>query len=78
VHPPPSLQVGGVLRGCKRCSSPATLPLTVEAQVLQIPPGVQATIEAHLVLVYTGTTRLAKNLLQVEHTYMSDIYTFTI
>ena len=46
--------------------------------MLQIPPGVQATIEAHLVLVYTGTTRLAKNLLQVEHTYMSDIYTFTI
>ena len=47
------------------------LPICLYAEI-------QTTIEAHLVLVYTGTTRLAKHLLQVLYIYIVYIYTYII
>ena len=63
-------QVGGLEPGVKACFCPAALPLTVASLPLVpaagggAPATLAAFLDAHLVLVYTGRTRLAKNLLQ--------------
>ena len=57
-------QVGGMYAGIKCCTSAKALPLRVESQVLDVDDDVLARMNAHLVLVYTGKARLAKNLLQ--------------
>ena len=57
-------QAGGILPAIKRCTSAPTLPLAVESLVLPIPPRHIELLNAHLTLVYTGKTRLARNLLQ--------------
>ena len=57
-------QVGGVLGGFKRCASAPSLPLRVTSQVLHPSDEALHAINAHLLLVYTGKTRLARNLLQ--------------
>lgn len=55
--------MGGVKVGRSR----ASLPLQVEVERLSPPPEFLASLEQHLLLVYTGKTRLARNLLQVKH-----------
>ena len=57
-------QAGGILPGVKRCASEPQLPLSVHSAVLPIAPGACAALSRHLQLVYTGKTRLARNLLQ--------------
>lgn len=53
--------MGGVKVGRSR----ASLPLRVEVERLRLPEDFLASLEQHLLLVYTGKTRLARNLLQV-------------
>ncbi len=57
-------QVGGLPGGIKTSHSPASLPLTVETNVLNLPNDFIQTLNNHLLLIYTGRTRLARNLLQ--------------
>ena len=57
-------QAGGLLPAIKRCCSAAALPLSVESSVLPIPQASIELLNSHLSLVYTGKTRLARNLLQ--------------
>lgn len=45
-------------------SAPA-LPLRVTVERVELPEGFMEMINKHLLLVYTGKTRLARNLLQV-------------
>lgn len=51
--------------GIKVGRSRAQLPLKVEVEELLVPEGFVQTLNDHLLLVYTGKTRLARNLLQV-------------
>lgn len=57
-------QVGGLVGGFKVAESPATLPLQVKTTKVLTPDGFADTFSQHLVLIYTGKTRLARNLLQ--------------
>ncbi|XP_078139189.1 L-fucose kinase [Centroberyx gerrardi] len=57
-------QVGGLVGGVKVGRSKASLPLQVEVERLSPPEHFLASLEQHLLLVYTGKTRLARNLLQ--------------
>ncbi|NXA41609.1 FUK kinase, partial [Eudromia elegans] len=57
-------QVGGLVPGIKIGRSKAQLPLRVEVEEIAVPPGFVQTLNEHLLLVYTGQTRLARNLLQ--------------
>uniref|UniRef100_A0A7N5ZT94 L-fucose kinase n=1 Tax=Anabas testudineus TaxID=64144 RepID=A0A7N5ZT94_ANATE len=57
-------QVGGLVGGLKVGRSRASLPLQVEVERLSPPEDFLASLEKHLLLVYTGKTRLARNLLQ--------------
>ncbi|XP_042337041.1 L-fucose kinase-like, partial [Plectropomus leopardus] len=58
-------QVGGLVGGVKVGRSRAFLPLRVEVERLCPPEDFLVSLEQHLLLVYTGKTRLARNLLQV-------------
>lgn len=51
--------------GIKIGRSKAQLPLRVEVEKIPVPDGFTQTLNDHLLLVYTGKTRLARNLLQV-------------
>ncbi|NWU95973.1 FUK kinase, partial [Upupa epops] len=57
-------QVGGLVPGIKIGRSQAQLPLRVEVEKISVPDGFTQILNDHLVLVYTGKTRLARNLLQ--------------
>ncbi|NXI71651.1 FUK kinase, partial [Anseranas semipalmata] len=57
-------QVGGLVPGIKIGRSKAQLPLRVEVEKIPVPKGFARTLNDHLLLVYTGKTRLARNLLQ--------------
>ncbi|XP_039236765.1 L-fucose kinase isoform X3 [Pipra filicauda] len=57
-------QVGGLVPGIKIGRSKAQLPLRVEVEQIPVPDGFTQTLSDHLLLVYTGKTRLARNLLQ--------------
>lgn len=57
-------QVGGLMPGVKIGRSAPELPLHVTVERLQLPDGFLQTLNQHLLLVYTGKTRLARNLLQ--------------
>ncbi|XP_009881572.1 PREDICTED: L-fucose kinase [Charadrius vociferus] len=57
-------QVGGLVPGIKIGRSKAQLPLRVEVEKIPVPDGFTQTLNDHLLLVYTGKTRLARNLLQ--------------
>lgn len=60
-------QVGGLVPGIKIGRSEARLPLRVEVEEILVPEGFARILSNHLLLVYTGKTRLARNLLQVTH-----------
>lgn len=51
--------------GIKVGRSQAQLPLKVEVEEVTVPEGFVQKLNDHLLLVYTGKTRLARNLLQV-------------
>uniref|UniRef100_A0A3B4ERP8 L-fucose kinase n=1 Tax=Pundamilia nyererei TaxID=303518 RepID=A0A3B4ERP8_9CICH len=57
-------QVGGLVGGVKVGRSRASLPLQVQVERLSLPEEFSLALEQHLLLVYTGKTRLARNLLQ--------------
>uniref|UniRef100_A0A3B4APC6 L-fucose kinase n=1 Tax=Periophthalmus magnuspinnatus TaxID=409849 RepID=A0A3B4APC6_9GOBI len=57
-------QVGGLVGGVKLGQSQAQLPLHVRVQRLNLSHDFLVSLEQHLLLVYTGKTRLARNLLQ--------------
>ncbi|XP_010642728.1 L-fucose kinase isoform X1 [Fukomys damarensis] len=57
-------QVGGLIPGIKVGRSQAQLPLKVEVEEITVPEGFVQKLNEHLLLVYTGKTRLARNLLQ--------------
>ncbi|XP_069882365.1 L-fucose kinase [Dipodomys merriami] len=57
-------QVGGLMPGIKVGRSQAQLPLKVEVEEITVPKGFVQKLNDHLLLVYTGKTRLARNLLQ--------------
>lgn len=56
--------VGGFVPGVKLCESRASLPLTVTWSPIALDPTFLTFLESRLLMVYTGHTRLAKNLLQ--------------
>ena len=47
-------QVGGLLPGIKFSESPASLPLSVEFEVLDVPESFIATLNQHMICIYTG------------------------
>ncbi|XP_056381408.1 L-fucose kinase isoform X2 [Hyla sarda] len=57
-------QVGGLIPEVKVGRSAPELPLHVTVERLQLPDGFIETLNQHLLLVYTGKTRLARNMLQ--------------
>lgn len=57
--------MGGLIPGIKVGRSRAQLPLKVEVEEITVPEGFVQKLNDHLLLVYTGKTRLARNLLQV-------------
>ncbi|XP_069511095.1 L-fucose kinase isoform X2 [Ambystoma mexicanum] len=57
-------QVGGLMPGIKIGRSTARLPLKVDVEAISPPSGFIQILNEHLLLVYTGKTRLARNLLQ--------------
>ena len=56
-------QVGGLVGGFKYATSAGALPLVVDITKVSAPTGFAETFNKHLVLVYTGRQRLAKNIL---------------
>lgn len=58
-------QCGGLYGGAKMSQSHKGLPVHILTQQLETPSGFMHTLNQHLMLVYTGKTRLARNLLQV-------------
>ena len=57
-------QVGGIEGGVKIARSPAVLPLHVTTTSIPLTLAQLDIFSSHLVLIYTGKTRLARNLLQ--------------
>ncbi|KAM4614483.1 L-fucose kinase [Discoglossus pictus] len=57
-------QVGGLIPAVKIGRSAPELPLRVQVEQIELPEGFLQTLNQHLLLVYTGKTRLARNLLQ--------------
>ncbi|KAJ7998244.1 hypothetical protein DPEC_G00220590 [Dallia pectoralis] len=57
-------QVGGLVGGVKLGRSKARLPLRVDVERLPLSQDFLLSLQNHLLLVYTGKTRLARNLLQ--------------
>lgn len=57
-------QVGGLIEGVKVGRSLSFLPLKVEVQRISPPEEFLISLQQRLLLVYTGKTRLARNLLQ--------------
>ena len=58
IHAPHAYQ------GVKIARSAAALPLLVETEPIGCSKAFMMRFNAHLVLIYTGKTRLARNLLQ--------------
>ncbi|CAL1279495.1 unnamed protein product [Larinioides sclopetarius] len=57
-------QVAGITGGVNRGYSEPTFPLHVKVEPLQIQNSILEKLNAHILLIYTGKVRLAKNLLQ--------------
>lgn len=58
-------QVGGLIPGVKYTKSPAVEPIQVYPEKLNISKDTLKNVSTNMALIYTGKTRLAKNLLQV-------------
>lgn len=57
-------QAGGLIGGAKLCTSENTLPLQIKAESIPLDSSFVDTLNQRLLLVFTGQTRLAKNILQ--------------
>ncbi|MEW6236892.1 MAG: L-fucokinase [Candidatus Omnitrophota bacterium] len=57
-------QAGGLYPGVKITRSSASIPLHVESKPIPLSDDFRRTLNAHWMLIYTGRTRLARNLLQ--------------
>lgn len=57
-------QVGGLIGGIKISRSKASIPLLVDYHTIENIESTLDKLDKHLVLIYTGVSRLAKNLLQ--------------
>jgi hypothetical protein len=57
-------QVGGVFPGFKSAVSEPVLPLQVQVHPVGVPSGFEQKFSDHLVLIHTGGSRLARDLLQ--------------
>uniref|UniRef100_A0A1I8I8X3 Fucokinase domain-containing protein n=1 Tax=Macrostomum lignano TaxID=282301 RepID=A0A1I8I8X3_9PLAT len=57
-------QVGGLYPGIKVARSPKGLPLRVQVTPLEPPAGFLDRLDSSFILLYSGSTRLARNLLQ--------------
>lgn len=55
---------GGLIPGLKYLHSPASLPLRVEIETLDVKQEILDRLNRHMVLINTGRTRLARNLVQ--------------
>ena len=60
-------QVGGLLPGIKISTSSPRIPILVEPKILKVGGDMLRKISHHTALVYTGKTRLAKNIVQVSN-----------
>ena len=58
-------QVGGLIGGVKVGHSAAKLPVFIDAKILSVKEKTIERFNEQFFLVYTGKTRLARNLLQV-------------
>eukprot|EP00794_Sanderia_malayensis_P016014 gene16014-17631_t len=56
--------VGGLCPGVKEGRSAKGLPLQVVSTPISMPDGFMAKFEKHLILIFSGKTRLARNMLQ--------------
>ena len=63
-------QIGGLYPSVKVGSSKNQLPLHVTAKGVKTPDGFLQILEKHLLVVFTGKTRLARNMLQVIFGYL--------
>jgi fucokinase len=57
-------QCGGMYGGAKISKSEIGLPVKISTREIETPDGFLAKLNEHLMLIYTGRTRLARNLLQ--------------
>jgi fucokinase len=58
-------QAHGIIPGIKTVrSNPAELPLVMSVERLNVDPSILAKFEERIILIFTGKTRLAKNILQ--------------
>ena len=64
-------QVGGLLPGVKLTTSPAELPIHVVPKFLEISQDTLDKVTTNMALIYTGKTRLAKNLLKVQKQHLA-------
>ena len=58
-------QVGGLLPGVKFTTSPPKQPIQVSSQILNVSNNTVEKVRTNMALIYTGKTRLAKDLLEV-------------
>ena len=61
-------QVGGLVGGLTIAHSPAEIPVHIKSQPINVTPETLQAFNDRLLMVYTGKTRLARNLLQVNNT----------
>ncbi|KAH7044209.1 ribosomal protein S5 domain 2-type protein [Linnemannia elongata] len=57
-------QVGGIMPGFKVSTCELDLPIQLKTNTIEVPEEFITTFNSRLLLIYTGKTRLAKNLLQ--------------
>ena len=65
-------QCGGLYGGVKVSRSYKGLPVKIYTEQLDLSEELFDKLERHLLLVYTGVTRLARNLLQVCISHLND------
>lgn len=58
-------QVGGIVPGVKMTTSPAKEPIEVQPNILKVSDETLQKVITNMALIYTGKTRLAKDILQV-------------
>ena len=71
-------QVGGLTGGLKIGISDAKLPVHIRVEFPVVPPDVLQDFSRRLISVYTGKTRLARNLLQVKIIILYLIHLFYV
>ena len=67
-------QIGGIVGGLKLGRSLNCIPLYIDYKAIEISDSFRNQFESHLVVIYSGSVRLAKNLLQnvIQNWYIRD------